>query len=515
MSRLFNSRYQIGEMIGTGGMADVYVAEDTRLNRKVAVKILRSDLARDPAFVARFKKEALAAGGLSHPGIVAVYDSGVDGKDSYIVMELVTGQTLREILQSNALMPESKALDIACQILEALDYSHSKGIVHRDIKPGNIMMTDSGQVKVMDFGIARAMDDYGATMTNTFNVVGTAQYLSPEQATGEPADRRSDIYSVGCLLYELLTGRPPFSGDTPVSIAFQHVSASLIAPSEVNPNIDESLDTVLKVALSKDPSHRYQDAGVMLDDVRRAIRGEQVTTKIRRIKPKRNYLVAGISLLIVLALGAAGFSLTGNKKSATFELPNVVGLTVDQAKALLPNYTINLQQAPDSRIPQGRIASQLPLAATRVLHGSSVTLTLSQGPGDTTVPATIIGQTLINAQAIISAAGLFVSQTTPVDSSQPPGTVLAVTPTPGSVLPAGSPIQLQISSGSLQVPSLVGLTGIQALATLTEAGFLVRTVNAYDATQPVGNVLAQAPAAGTTQNIGSYVTITLNTQPNG
>ena len=501
-------------MIGTGGMADVYVAEDTRLNRKVAVKILRSDLARDPAFVSRFKKEALAAGGLSHPGIVAVYDSGVDGEDSYIVMELVTGHTLREMLQSNALMPESKALDIACQILEALDYSHSKGIVHRDIKPGNIMITGSGQVKVMDFGIARAMDDYGATMTNTFNVVGTAQYLSPEQATGEPADRRSDIYSVGCLLYELLTGRPPFSGDTPVSIAFQHVSALLTAPSKVNPNIDESLETVLKVALSKDPAHRYQDAGVMLDDVRRAIRGEQVTTKIRRIRPKRNYLVAGISFLVVFVLVAVGISSTG-KKSTTFELPNVVGLTVDQAKALLPNYTINLQQAPDSRIPQGRIASQLPLAATRVLHGSSVTLTLSQGPGNTTVPASIIGQSLIDAQAIISAAGLFVSQTTPVNSSQPPGTVLAVTPTPGSVLPAGSPIQLQISSGSLQVPSLVGLTDTQALATLTEAGFLVKTVNAYDSTQPVGNVLAQAPAAGTAQNIGSSVTITVNTEPNG
>jgi len=501
-------------MIGTGGMADVYVAEDTRLNRKVAVKILRSDLARDPAFVARFKKEALAAGGLSHPGIVAVYDSGIDGEDSYIVMELVSGHTLRDILQSNNSMPESKALDIACQILEALDYSHSKGIVHRDIKPGNIMMTDSGQVKVMDFGIARAMDDYGATMTNTLNVVGTAQYLSPEQATGEPADQRSDIYSVGCLLYELLTGRPPFSGDTPVSIAFQHVSAPLIAPSEINPAIDESLDTVLKVALSKGPSHRYQDAGAMLDDLRRAIRGEQVTTKIRRVKPKRNYLVAGISFFAVIALVAAGLSFS-SKKSATFELPNVVGLTVDQAKALLPNYTINLQQAPDSRIPEGRIASQLPLASTRVMRGSSVTLTLSQGPGNTTVPASIIGQTLINAQAIISAAGLFVSQTTPVDSSQPPGTVLAITPTPGSVLPAGSPIQLQISSGSLQVPSLVGLTGIQALATLTEAGFLVKTVNAYDPTQPIGNVLAQAPAAGTTQNIGSSVAITVNTQPNG
>ena len=230
MKRTFNNRYEIGPMIGTGGMADVYEATDLRLNRKVAVKILRSDLARDPAFVGRFKKEALAAGGLSYPGIVAVYDSGVDGSDSYIVMELVNGHTLREILQSGEHLDQAEALKIIVEVLEALDYSHHKSIVHRDVKPGNIMITDSGQVKVMDFGIARAMDDIGATMTNTWNVVGTAQYLSPEQATGESADRRSDIYSVGALMYELLVGRPPFIGDTPVSIAFQHVSAPLQDP---------------------------------------------------------------------------------------------------------------------------------------------------------------------------------------------------------------------------------------------------------------------------------------------
>ena len=193
-NKIFNSRYEIGAMIGTGGMADVYIAEDLRLHRKVAVKILRSDLARDPAFVGRFKKEALAAGGLNNPGIVAVFDSGEDGPNSYIVMELVKGHTLRQVLQSDAVISQDEAVQIVTEILEALEYSHEEGIIHRDIKPGNIMITESGKVKVMDFGIARALDDIGATMTNTWSVVGTAQYLSPEQATGDSADARSDIY---------------------------------------------------------------------------------------------------------------------------------------------------------------------------------------------------------------------------------------------------------------------------------------------------------------------------------
>jgi len=212
--KVFGNRYEIGEMIGTGGMADVYIGEDQRLSRKVAVKVLRSDLARDPSFVARFRKEALAAAGLNHPGIVAVYDSGEEGANSYIVMELVTGHTLREEIQKSKKLTVERSLEIIDGVLDALSYSHTNGIIHRDVKPGNIMLTDSGDVKVMDFGIARAMDDIGATMTSTWNVVGTAQYLSPEQATGEAADLRSDIYSVGCLLYELVTGQPPFTGLT-------------------------------------------------------------------------------------------------------------------------------------------------------------------------------------------------------------------------------------------------------------------------------------------------------------
>jgi serine/threonine-protein kinase len=199
MAKVFGNRYAMGEMIGTGGMADVYIGEDQRLSRKVAVKVLRSDLARDPSFLARFRKEALAAAGLNHPGIVAVYDSGEEGQNSYIVMELVNGHTLREVLKDPTTLTVERSLEIIEGVLTALSYSHENGIIHRDIKPGNIMLTDSGDVKVMDFGIARAMDDIGATMTSTWNVVGTAQYLSPEQATGEACDLRSDIYSVGCL----------------------------------------------------------------------------------------------------------------------------------------------------------------------------------------------------------------------------------------------------------------------------------------------------------------------------
>ena len=513
-NKIFNSRYEIGAMIGTGGMADVYIAEDLRLHRKVAVKILRSDLARDPAFVARFKKEALAAGGLNNPGIVAVFDSGEDGPNSYIVMELVKGHTLRQVLQSDAEISQDEAVQIVTEILEALEYSHAEGIIHRDIKPGNIMITESGKVKVMDFGIARALDDIGATMTNTWSVVGTAQYLSPEQATGDSADARSDIYSVGCLMYELLVGRPPFIGDTPVSIAFQHVSAPLPAPSDINPDIDPNLETIIKVALHKNPDDRYQDAGAMLADLRRAVRGEQVTTKIRKTSPrKRIFAIGGIAVALIVIAGSTLLTRSHAPVAPSLQVPNVVGLTEAQARALLPNFTINIQNGPSSTIPKGRISGQVPLADTKVIPGSSITLTESSGAGNTSVPINLVGLSLADARSALTAVGLSVAQTVSVDSNQAPGTVLGVNPSPGSILQAGAGVILQIASGSLQVPNLVGLSEVQAITTLTQAGFLVRTATAFDSTQPLQTVLAQAPDAGTTQSIGSAVTITINTQP--
>ena len=513
-NKIFNSRYEIGAMIGTGGMADVYIAEDLRLHRKVAVKILRSDLARDPAFVARFKKEALAAGGLNNPGIVAVFDSGEDGPNSYIVMELVKGHTLRQVLQSDEEISQDEAVQIVTEILEALEYSHAEGIIHRDIKPGNIMITESGKVKVMDFGIARALDDIGATMTNTWSVVGTAQYLSPEQATGDSADARSDIYSVGCLMYELLVGRPPFIGDTPVSIAFQHVSAPLPAPSDINPDIDSNLETIIKVALHKNPDDRYQDAGAMLADLRRAVRGEQVTTKIRKTSPrKRIFAFGGIAVALIVIAGSTLLTRSHAPVAPSLQVPNVVGLTEAQARALLPNFTINIQNGPSSTIPKGRISGQVPLADTKVIPGSSITLTESSGAGNTSVPINLVGLSLADARSALTAVGLSVAQTVSVDSNQAPGTVLGVNPSPGSILQAGAGVILQIASGSLQVPNLVGLSEVQAITTLTQAGFLVRTATAFDSTQPLQAVLAQAPDAGTTQSIGSAVTITINTQP--
>jgi serine/threonine protein kinase len=514
MTKLFGNRYEIGQMIGTGGMADVYIGEDQRLSRKVAVKVLRSDLARDPSFLARFRKEALAAAGLNHPGIVAVYDSGEEGLNSYIVMELVNGHTLREELANPATLTVDRSLEIIEGVLDALSYSHQNGIIHRDIKPGNIMLTEFGVVKVMDFGIARAMDDIGATMTSTWNVVGTAQYLSPEQATGETSDLRSDIYSVGCLLYELVTGQPPFTGDTPVAIAYQHVSSDFVLPSAINPELDENIDKIITVALAKNPSDRYQSADLMLADIRRAMRGQNVTTKIRRIVPRRNFLVmGGAAAVFVLLIGLAFNSFNSSAPQPSLQIPNVVGLTQEDAAKLLADYTLNIQRAPDSRIPKDRVASQLPLATTRAPKGSSITLTISDGPGDTTVPTTIIGMSLEEARNELAAAGLLVTQIVPVDSNSRTGVVLKITPDAGSIIKAGSGVILEIASGSLKVPALLDLTGIEAQTILTQAGFLVKEISGYDEAKPIGVVLAQAPAAGTTQVIGSDVAITVNKKP--
>ena len=460
MPKTLANRYELGALIGTGGMADVYLAEDRRLSRKVAIKLLRSDLARDPQFISRFKKEALAAAGLNHPSIVSVFDSGDEAGNSFIVMELVHGKTLRDLMQGEVAISEEQALEIIAGVLEALDYSHQNGVVHRDIKPGNIMITDSGEVKVMDFGIARITDDPNSTMTGTWNIVGTAQYLSPEQATGEVADSRSDIYSVGCLLFELLTGRTPFIGDTPVAIAYQHVSANPPLASEVNVEIDSNLDAILQVALQKDPKNRYQSAELMLADIRRAMKGQAVTTKIKKVRPKATgYIVAAllvtVGFIVVMYLNFAGSS---NPRGVPLPSPS-----------------------PTSTAP-------------------------------VTIPTNLVGLKLEEARNALSAVGLTLTQTIPMDSNSEPGVVLKVIPDPGTVVPGGSGVVFQISSGQVQVPDLVGQSDIQAQTTLTQANFLIKELVAYDPNQPLGTVIAQAPDAGTSQSIGSQVTITINKQ---
>ena len=514
MNSLLGGRYQLGQMIGTGGMADVYIAQDQRLSREVAIKILRSDLAKDPAFVSRFRKEAKAAAGLNHPAIVAVYDSGEEPAP-YIVMELVSGHTLRELIHQGERLPLNRALEIAEGILAGLEYSHERHIIHRDIKPANVMITDNGDVKVMDFGIARAMDDLGATLTSTWNVVGTAQYLSPEQAVGDPADSRSEIYSTGCLLFELLTGQPPFTGETPVSIAYQHASSTAPLVRTLKADLPEGIETVLAVALSKKPEDRYQSAQAMLDDIAKVRAGEEVTTKVATtpFMTRRRALIFGGSFFAAMALAISGLLMSGGGTNAGPMVPNVVGLSEEMARALLSDYSVVIKHAHDGVIPKDRVASQLPLATTLAKVGSSVILTISDGPGDAIVPDDLIGMSLIDARSALTSVGLLVSQTIASPSDQPQGTVLDVMPAVGSVTEAGSSVILTIASGEVIVPNLIGIEAIQAKTLLIQAGFLIKEFYDFDSAQPAGVVIRQAPEAGTTQTIGKSVTITINRQP--
>ena len=284
---LIGGRYELGELLGRGGMAEVRKGTDTRLGRVVAVKRLRTDLASDATFQARFRREAQSAASLNHPAIVAVYDTGeepaTDGSgvsQPYIVMEFVAGRTLRDILREGRKILPERALEITSGVLSALDYSHRAGIIHRDIKPGNVMLTPSGDVKVMDFGIARAISDASSTMTQTAAVVGTAQYLSPEQARGETVDSRSDVYSAGCLLYELLTGRPPFVGDSPVAVAYQHVREPAVPPSDHDTDLPPEIDAIVLKALAKRLEDRYQSAAAMRSDIERYLAGRPVQAPI-------------------------------------------------------------------------------------------------------------------------------------------------------------------------------------------------------------------------------------------
>src|SRR5487761_819431 len=289
--RLLGDRYELDGVVGRGGMAEVYRARDLRLDRTVAIKTLRTDLARDQTLQARFRREAQSTASLNNPSIVAVYDTGEDWASGvpvpFIVMEFVDGRTVRDLLiEGRRVLPEW-TLEIVSGVLRALEYSHQAGIVHRDIKPGNVMVTRNGDIKVMDFGIARAMSDAQATMTQTAQVIGTAQYLSPEQARGERVDARSDLYSAGCLLYELMTGRPPFTGDSPVAIAYQHVRENPVPPSRIDPEIPQWADAIVLKAMEKAPNDRYQNAAEMQADIQRAASGMQVAAMAMPPMPTR------------------------------------------------------------------------------------------------------------------------------------------------------------------------------------------------------------------------------------
>jgi serine/threonine protein kinase/beta-lactam-binding protein with PASTA domain len=577
-TRLLGGRYQVGELIGRGGMAEVHAGHDTRLGRTVAIKMLRSDLARDPSFLARFRREAQSAAGLNHPAIVAVYDSGEDedtessgGKVTlpYIVMEYVEGRTLREVLNELSVMEPDDAARVTEGVLDALSYSHRMGIVHRDIKPANVMLTPAGAVKVMDFGIARAIADTAATMTQTQSVIGTAQYLSPEQAQGNPVDARSDLYSAGCLLYELLTGRTPFIGDSPVSIAYQHVGQLPQPPSVYQPNLSADMDAVVLHSLVKDRDARYQDAAAFRSDLSAARSGRPISsaargtaagvalgaaglagdptmamaqsdptqvvgaqggtqhntaslpaigTDLSNEPPKRHkatyvlLAVAVVAALVLLALaGKAIFG--GSQAPATLSVPSVISLTQDQAVTKLQSagFLAKVTTA-TSQTEKGKVIDQNPSAGEKHPAKTVVTITVSSGPGDVPVPD-VTGFSLESAQASIKTVGLSPGQVVYVDNvpTVEKGTVIETVPKANQTVPAGSTVLIKVSSGKVKVPNVVGAARADAEQTLTDAR-LKYTTQFAASNLAEGTVLSETHT-GETVDIGTQIILTVAQVP--
>ncbi len=549
--RRLGERYELGEVIGRGGMAEVHEGQDLRLGRRVAVKILRPDLARDPSFQARFRREAQSAAALNHPNIVAVYDTGEDilgavgGEPGtvvpYIVMEYVDGMTLRQLMSSGRRLLPERAMEIADGTLAALDYSHRHGIVHRDIKPANVMLTRGGDVKVMDFGIARALADAGQTMTATSAVMGTAQYLSPEQARGELVDSRSDIYSTSCLVYELLTGRPPFTGDSPVSVVYQHVSEAPVPPSQLDPSVPTPIDAIVLKGLAKRPEDRYQTAADMRADVERAIAGLPVTAALAPVTANPMADTAALPMLtgssteaprkrspwawVGIAVGVAvvataavilGKMLFGTPAVEQVAVPQLQGLTVAQATTALSQAGLLLgHQTPEASadVPKDAIISQNPPFGQQIDKGQAVDVTISTGKAQVPVPDLTNLTSVADATQKLIDSQLVLGKVSQVGSEQAAGTVISQNPPALTVVAVGTAIDITVSNGKVTVPKVVGESQAQAQSDLVNAGFQVGVVTQEDGTVPAGQVLAQTPLPGTAAVKGTLVTITVATAP--
>ncbi len=553
---LLGDRYHLDRVIGRGGMAEVWRATDKRLGRAVAIKRLRVDLATDPTFQARFRREAQAAAGLNHPNIVSVYDTGEEIDTAtgvtvpFIVMELVDGHTLKDVLRDDRRILPERALEFTQGVLDALSYSHRAGIIHRDIKPANVMLTPTGTVKVMDFGIARAVADTSATMTQTAAVIGTAQYLSPEQARGETVDARSDVYSSGCLLYELLVGRPPFVGDSPVSVAYQHVREVPTPPSTLDPEITQSMDAVVMKALAKDPADRYQSAREMHDDIARLLAGgpvaappplpmpmpdpmptlattvlpngpvedptgTQVVTRRadteprpqqpgRRRGPSASTVILGILLAALIGvLGFALYEFTRPSRPTSVQVPGVISYTQQQAEQQLNDRNLSpvVQTTNGPADTQGQVISQNPTAQATVTPGSDVTIVVNLGPKTAQIPTGLVGLSAKEATNLLQQAGFQVNQQdAPTESpTDKQGTVVTVSPDQGATEAVGSTVTIYVATGKSSVPNLGGLTLADAKTYAADQGFSNVVVAGEQQTTQAspGTIVSQDPQPGT------------------
>jgi beta-lactam-binding protein with PASTA domain/predicted Ser/Thr protein kinase len=529
-------------------MAEVYLARDDLLGRSVALKVLHPEFARDRGFIERFRREAQSAARLNDPKVVSIFDWGSDDGTYFIVMEFVDGKTLREIAESEGPLTVDRAAEIVADVCDALHLAHEQGIVHRDVKPGNVIITNGGQTKVTDFGIARAASDSGQTVTQTGTVIGTAAYLSPEQAQGIPVDARSDVYSAAVVLYELLTGDVPFTGDTPVAIAFKHVQQQPTPPSTVNREVPPEFDAIVMKGLAKNPENRYHTAQEMASDLRRALRGEPVTAtplldQGRTEVSERTSIVAGVpvdrttqampvvepaprrraffytltTLLfvgILAALVALLISLL-SRGGQTVVVPGVLGEGFAEADEILEDAGLDAERGaeePSDRFAAGQVMAQDPGEGERVTEGAQVTLTISTGPDAAEVPE-VVGLPEAEARAAIERAGFQVGSVSQQPSGDAaPGLVIDQDPDPGARLRRGESVSIVVSSGKprVQVPELEGLTEEDARNQLLRVGLVPKVDYTCETQQNDNRVLDQNPDAGAEVEEGSQVTVVVN-----
>jgi beta-lactam-binding protein with PASTA domain len=517
-----DGRYRIERRIGSGGMADVYCAADSQLGRDVAIKMLHRRFARDQEFVERFRREASAAAGLQHPNVVSVFDRGEYDGTYYIAMEYLPGKTLKEVLREEAPLDQLRAIDFTIQILQAAAFAHRRGIIHRDFKPHNVMVGADGQLKVTDFGIARA----GASeMTETGSIMGTAQYLSPEQAQGQRVGAQSDLYSIGVMLYEMLTGRVPFGGDSAVSIALKHVGEQPPRLADLRRDVHPRLEQAVGRALLKDPAQRYASADEFigaLQEARRAIvSGESGGTSswMPPVAPppadgdprgSRWPWVLLVVLLLAVIAGALVWQLsTGGADQRT--VPSVVGSTAKRATAVLKKagFDVKTHQV-SSAERKGLVVAQDPRPGDRVDEGSEIDLAISAGPPDELVPS-VVGLPADQAVRELNSRGFKVTKDETPSTKIKKGLVVRTSPAESTPAPRGSRVRLFVSSGppSVAVPSVVGQDKNDARAQLEDAGFSVSVSRTFS-DAPKNEVVSQSPTAGTQVDKGSQVTITVS-----
>ena len=545
VGEVFANRYEIDHELARGGMADVYLASDRQLRRKVAVKVLFAEFARDPSFVERFRREAQNAASLNHPNICAVYDWGQERGTYYIVMEYVEGRSLRDIIRAEGQIPAVGAARIAAQLADALAFAHRRGVVHRDVKPGNVLLTATGQVKLTDFGIAANQFDANQGLTQTGSVMGTATYFSPEQAQGHPVDGRSDVYAHGVVLYEMLTGVPPFSGESPVAVAMKHVRE--VPPPMTNraPDVPAPLQAIVNAALTKDIEVRYQSAEEMRVDLEDFGRGRPLTFAYEAVahdapadvapptvaaaiaqqviepppaRRRRNWAGIVAALIGLALLGVVVVYLlvtTGDTKSSntpSVEVPSLVGQPFDQAAATLTEAGFTVDRLDDELSSQtpGTVIAQDPTGGRLADKGSAVTLTVAGA--EATIPE-VVGKPYDLASAELQQLSL-VAARNDVDSDQTPGTVLASNPGVGTKVQKGSTVTLDVArEPGVDVPDLVGKTQQAALETMLYVGLQPNIVPFPSDTVPVGNVVGTDPLAGTRVPRGSVVTVAISSGP--